>query len=869
MRTRLDYPKFGALILILVLIMPLMHLATPVSAQTVTNVYYFDAVSGYYYIVKGNYDVFYVDSSGNRIWIQAYQWDINSSYTIFQSPISARIYLINSTSTKPVLSTAVWFTQSKPSDSSLALKITVTYSARWSTTTKVFSPSSRNDTNIIYYNGSAIVSSWSISLYYGVFNHTASWSATSTVSVGGVTAASTTYTATVTSIYTDYFGNFTGTITGVLARYLVYTDLESQSGVNAWISSATTSYYNYYNVSYSYSGLQANATTSSTSVKVNFASTGSSITVYIYYDVLVNINVSKTISWSGTFTPDQNGRITALNGNILVDVTNMLQSSQISYSLNTLSVALYATSLRVSLSNGTANGFIVAVNTSGFASKISSFNPIAYVRDLNRFYPVAIYGFNTEKTLVVIPASISAGSYYVDIIWNYPFTNANYANMSAATITSPSSLLTYFLIQGNVTVNDIYQPYCVNVSGQVYLTPLSGYVIELNYTGNFTEIALTNFTSGNYSFMYPSVNDHLTGNVTIYSLTIYNTVYPVDPVNVSITVLNSLAVNTYSIQTISLAMGIGRGSWAYKIPVYITLSELPQTPVNVFRIKLPLGIWIKQGLLSPSLEDLCIVSSDNNVLPFMVLYWESSDYAVVYVKYTKPLTGTTLTLYVYLKNTYLWGTGNSFQSLSTFDLINPSGAFAFTDPVWNYTTTSTFGVYNYYVFTSWSKILIATTLFDGVILDPANGKLIEYHGTFTKAYDITPIIASRELSVIIRGSVFNVYADGNPALSVDLSNIFPANVSTTIYYIGWSGTNVYVSTTTFYTYTISGLIGGVQSAPPYQVNNNNNAQVATPSFDWWSMMPMLFILVVLAIVMKLMSGGVTTPSSSQGGVRLP
>jgi hypothetical protein len=289
----------------------------------------------------------------------------------------------------------------------------------------------------------------------------------------------------------------------------------------------------------------------------------------------------------------------------------------------------------------------------------------------------------------------------------------------------------------------------------------------------------------------------------------------------------------------------------------------------VFRVKLPLGVWIKQGLLSPSLEDLCIVSSDGDVLPFIVLYWESSDYAVVYVKYTKPLTGTTLTLYVYLKNTYLWGTGNSFQSLSTFDLINPSGAFAFTDPVWNYTATSTFGVYNYYVFTSWSKILIATTLYDGVILDPANGKLIEYHGTYTKTYDITPIIASRELSLIIRGSVFNVYADGNPALSVDLSNIFPANVSTTIYYVGWSGTNVYVSTTTFYTYTISGLIGGVQSPPPYQVNNNNNVQVATPSFDWWSMMPMLFILVVLAIVMRLVSGGVSTPSSGQGGVRLP
>jgi len=1151
---RIVYPKFGALILFALLLIPI---APTVSAQGTGIVYYFDAIAGYYYVVRGNYDVFYIDSSGNRIWIQSYTWDINTSYTIFQSPISARIYLVNSSVTKPILITRSWFAPSKPSNDSLALKITVEYSARWPTTTRTFQPTSRNDTDTVIYNGSTVVSSWSISLYYGVYNHSAVWSASGSTSSGVVVNASTTYTATVTAIYTDYFGSLTGAVTGVRARFLVFTNLESRDGVDAWIAIATNRHYWYYYVTYSYGGLQASVTTSSDAVQESFLSTGSSITVYVYYDVIVSLNASRTISWSQSFAPDANGRITALNGNILVDATGRLSTVNLGYSINYLSIALYASTLQVALSNDTVNGFIVTLNTSGFAQRVSSLNPVVYIRDLNKFYPLAIYGFNTSKTIIAVPAQLPRGSYTIDIIWNYPFMLNSCSNITATVYTSPSDMLSLLLVNGYVTANDLYQPYSVNIVGAASFSLLAGSLVEINMTYSsaydipialpflgsdipiFIEMPLTNgsvyratlvaydgavyaphlyawyfdgvndyirlplsltnitdftallwvsivshqdsylgvagataftdrnwwiilssarsysvevaarFTggnayvnlssvgafnwvsvgltksgnvirgylngalrgtrtgsgnyvldtsvpmgigarngnggspsnvmvsqflfysqpltdseinnvyahnvvnssslvafldptfyngthyidlsgldnhgipfngvsripdnrtwiytilnspmsapghmvfrffpqgtritygsysiqisstlravnSGNYTFYMPRLGDTLVGNLTIYSMAIYNTVYPVDPVNVSITVQSPLGVNTYPIYIISLAMGIGRGSWAYKIPLYITLSELPQTPTNVFRVRLPLGVWIKQNLLSPSLEDLCIVSSDNEILPFLVMYWESSDYAVVYVKYTKPITSTTLSMYIYLKNTYLWGTGNSFQSLSAFDLINPSGAFVFTDPVWNYTVTSTFGVYNYYVFTSWNKILIATTPFDGVILDPVNGKLIEYHGTYTRIHDITPIIAARELSILIRGSVFNVYADGNPALSVDLAGIFPSNVSTVIYYIGWSGTNVYVATTTLYTYTISGLIGGMQSPPPYMVNNNN-VQVATPSFDWWSMMPLLFVLVVLAVVMKLMSSGTVT-TGTRGGVRLP
>jgi len=1194
MNTRLDYPKFGALILILVLIMPLMHLATPVSAQT--TIYYFDAVSGYYYIVKGNYDVFYVDSNGNRIWIQTYQWDINNSYIIFQSPISARIYLVPSSSTKSILNTQSWWLPADPDPSQLTLTINITFSSLFPAATASYNPSNYSIVNSVAYDGVSVNAFKNVTAVYNVSSTLTSRISKSSsdfdtwVSSGVQTGAS--YVASASGS-TAYFGSIPVSITSVKGRSSVTDGWGSAGPTDAWITRAAATpgdgfctvgsikVYGtcYYYVSLSYSGSTV-STSSTEQFSYYISSSVSFIYLAVYYDVSISVSTVKTNIYQKTFSPDAYGRITALNNNIVVDVSKSLNTVNLGYSVNYLSMALYASTLQITLSNDTVNGFIVTLDTSGFAAKVSNINPVVYIRDLNRFYPLAIYGFNTSKTIIAVPAQLPKGSYTIDIIWNYPFTLNTWSNITSTTYNAPSDILTFLLVNGYVAVNDLYQPYHVNITGVATFTMLAGNLVEINmtynsaydvpialpYIGNDTPVyiemplpsgstytatltaydgavyaphlytwyldgvddyvvipltvygwsgitvqewiypfypkprtdcalynvigdpwtdgpslyhlagdgsyysnnvvisrtrnssnigiyyfsvrdylnvwinialrfslsdrtfigyvngnnvystaipntektvlewnpatatypdyykrfvlgadsyysenmkmmqeniliysralsdseisntytsniinasslvvfldptfyngthfidlsgfnnhgigyngvsrvldnrtwiytilnstmgspgymvfrffpqgtrirygsysiqispTLNSLSIGNYSFYMPRLGDTLVGNITVYSITTYNTVYPVDPVNVSITVLNPLGINTYPIYTISLAMGIGRGSWAYKIPVYITLSELPSTPVNVFRVKLPLGIWIKQGLLSPSLEDLCIVSSDNDVLPFIVLYWESSDYAVVYVKYTKPLTGTTLTLYVYLKNTYLWGTGNSFQSLSTFDLINPSGAFAFTDPVWNYTATSTYGVYNYYVFTSWSKILIATTLFDGVILDPANGKLIEYHGTYTKTYDITPIIASRELSLIIRGSVFNVYADGNPALSVDLSNIFPANVSTTIYYVGWSGTNVYVSTTTFYTYTISGLIGGVQTAPPVQVNNkNNNVQVATPSFDWWSMMPMLFILVVLAIVMRLMSGGVTT-SGSQGGVRLP
>jgi len=87
------------------------------------NVYLLDAVQGRYYAINTNgasYRVFYLDNSGNTIYITAYKWDANQSYIIFQSPINGRIYLRAETYTLSTLTTASWFKANAPLPGSVA-----------------------------------------------------------------------------------------------------------------------------------------------------------------------------------------------------------------------------------------------------------------------------------------------------------------------------------------------------------------------------------------------------------------------------------------------------------------------------------------------------------------------------------------------------------------------------------------------------------------------------------------------------------------------------------------------------------------------------------------------------------------------------
>jgi hypothetical protein len=75
-------------------------------------VYYIDAQQGMWYAVNTNgvsYRVFYFDSNGNTVFVTAYWWDANTSYMIFQAPISGRLYLRQEQYTLSVLDTKSWF----------------------------------------------------------------------------------------------------------------------------------------------------------------------------------------------------------------------------------------------------------------------------------------------------------------------------------------------------------------------------------------------------------------------------------------------------------------------------------------------------------------------------------------------------------------------------------------------------------------------------------------------------------------------------------------------------------------------------------------------------------------------------------------
>ena len=70
--------------------------------------HYFRAEQGYYYIVQGSWKAYYYDNNEIRE-IPVYKWDVNVSYTIFQSPVTGIIYLKNYTGYLPVLQTVDWF----------------------------------------------------------------------------------------------------------------------------------------------------------------------------------------------------------------------------------------------------------------------------------------------------------------------------------------------------------------------------------------------------------------------------------------------------------------------------------------------------------------------------------------------------------------------------------------------------------------------------------------------------------------------------------------------------------------------------------------------------------------------------------------
>jgi hypothetical protein len=359
-------------------------------------------------------------------------------------------------------------------------------------------------TNVVYsYNGSVVVRNTTV-LTYSLQPTTVTASTGSALGIGA--GGSATYTVTISVSGGNGQVRFNATLR---ARY---TGTLGASGTDTWVRRFDGSYLYLASVSYTNALNFASTATPSATATDNARYVGYQGFAN-HFDVTLSAR-TQTFTYSSTFrfSPDSLGRITASNGNIVVDVTGKLKQVQTFFSTSYLSLALYATTLQITLSNSTRNGFVLVFNTTGFAKKVPNTNPIVYIRDLNKFYPLAIYSYNTSKTIIAVPAQLEKGSYTVDIIWNYPFMMGTWSNMTKTVYDTPSKILTVLAVYGTVTVNDLYRPYHVNISGTASLNMLSGQLLEINY---YLEngVAPRRIVINSYTFFIPRIGYSFYGNV--------------------------------------------------------------------------------------------------------------------------------------------------------------------------------------------------------------------------------------------------------------------------------------------------------------------------------------------------------------------
>jgi len=292
------------------------------------------------------------------------------------------------------------------------------------------------------------------------------------------------------------------------------------------------------------------------------------------------------------------------------------------------------------------------------------------------------------------------------------------------------------------------------------------------------------------------------------------------------------------------------GSWQYRVPVAITLAELPTVLSEsgfVFRFELPLQSWQSAGLLCSNLEDLMFTDANSVPLPFYI-YKTTSDRSVVYVRYTAAITSSYLTIYVLLKNTQLCGSGRTFSTLSTFDMINPRD---FADD---------FGYSVYYSYLSYNAILITAsstttvkagkTWYDFVAFN--SQQLFEQHGS-TVFYNTSfpSFKAGDEILVYIdRKSLDSVlvYADGSPLASFQLSQY---NASPALY-LGYRDVQFAAAfKMLMYSYSVGQLTGGF-AAPQQIVKTTSRPATGSGAsgVDWMTLFLMVFALLGISLAVR-------------------
>jgi len=858
----------------LLLAFTLFQLVAAVSATTYASVYYFDAVQGYWYAVNTNkqpFRVFYFDNNGNIVFVTAYWWDANPSYIIFQAPCSCRIYLRKEPYTLSTLSTVDWFALSEkdfPEPSSLGLSGSAQLEFVTSTAAHAIGSASWVGAVDSYSFVSYTVTSFSYRPAEGVtVSATATWS----VNASATLEHSWSTWIQVSNRVAD-LRVVLGTPIDSIASYTLYTVWGGSTYSNS------LSYY--YGDSYPYktasygsptiadpgSGVVLFRTSAVSSAPTAPASMTNYVSITARFTTTTSTSTTKVFSKSGN-------SIVAPNGNTIhvYDSLAELTYMQLFATSSSYSYYLYTQQISISFNEtrDVSKSILVPLNTQSISTSIRNPNPAVHIALLDSWTSAHLINYGGDESfLVFTPPRISnVNGLNISLVYNYPiiYTQPQLAYVYAKL----GDVLQLIAVSGSIVVYDTH----VYVEGSITLP---------NYVGS-TVVFKVNATASNYSivdaYAYGNINEYIViqpsastlinGSIAIESmLVLYNTI---TELNYTTTVEESAELKQWTMNIISYTVsGEIIGSWAYRIPVYITLAEFPTLLTEtgfVFRLELPVSDWVKSGLLSPALEDLIIVDSAMKPCLFYIYRITGDGRAVVFVRYDNVISSNTIVLYILLKNTQLWGSGRTFSTLAAFDSVNVKD---FVDD---------FGFSVYYTYLAYNAMLVTVarntniklgkTWYDFVAIN--NTHIYEQHGS-TMFWNTSYLGFQEddEILIYISRDAYNdilVYRNAKPLTSFRLSDFS----SEPAYYAGYKDVKFVARfKMLIYSYSIGQLVGGFekpQTVVKYPLNTVVNVG-GDPWSTMWSLAPFMLLLIVLAVVVKLVSGGGGARAGG-GGVKLP
>jgi len=854
--------RAGSLALLGLLLLPL--LAPLVLGQVLAGVYYLDVQYGTWYAVNTqgqSYRVFYL-SGGNTVFVAAYRWDANTDYVIFQAPCTCRVYLRQESYTMSVLETRTWFTFTQsdfpqPSTAPTTGTAVIEFyygNAAWTVGTSQWTG---NVTSVSF--SSYTVTSFHYSPDTGVVaSATATWSLTRRKSFVY-------QSTTLPSIGTDRpnLRIRLNSRADAIVSFTVYTEYDGvrYNGHLAYMYLAAQSQYYVrpYGTPSIADAAAGTITSPYTGHGIRMQDAPSSLVNY----VSLTVDAYETATTSATKTWQKaNNVVTASNGNRIrvYDSLAQLAYAQLIAVSSTYSYHLYTQNVTItfSVARDVSKAVVVPLNTSSMAQSVRNPNPAAFVVDVGAWTPAYIVNYGTDDSYLVVtpPPVANRNSLMMQIVYNYP---VRYSAPQLSYIYT-RNVLELFAVQGAAYVRDTY----IEVYGNVSLGNFLGSTLVLRLAeSNYTVYHAEHFTvdSERLVIYVNSTQAYINADpIRVRSALVLYSVLTEHGYGYSV---QSVQLKQWSMEKISYVVaGNIVGSWSYRVPIYITLAELPHLLTEtgfVFRVELPVGDWVRAGLLSPALEDLMIVDAGSRPLLFYVYRVRGDGRAVVYFRYDAAITSNTLVVYVLLKNAQLWGTGRTFSTAAVFDLVNPR---EFTDD-FGYDVFYTYLTYNAVLVTATdaTRFKLGKTWFDFVYIEKS--RLVEQHGSAELFNATLPsqLAGDDEVLIYVSRDDYDdvlIFRNAQPLASFRLSEFR----SGPAYYVGYSNAReVYAFRMLMYSYTVGQLVGGFQSPP--QVVKTPAVAAPQAQVDWWSLFLMIFAVIMVSVAVKWLSEG------AGGGERKP